>query len=163
MKRFLHFFLIATAFLIASVSHAQAPVGKNDGATVSGAEKVQALKVAFLTKRLELTPAEAQVFWPIYNEYQERRDNLRKQAQEDRKKVREQSDKLTEEELRKLADAEMEFRKNDVALQAEMHEKLKKVLPARKLALLYVAEEDFKKELIRLLSEDNNATNAGAK
>ncbi len=161
MKRFLHIFWIVATLLMASEVYAQAPAGKNDGPSASGTEKVQALKVAFITKRLSLTPAEAQVFWPIYNEYQEKRDNLRKQAQEDRKKVREQADKLTDEELQKLADSEIEFRKNDVALQAEMHEKLKKILPARKLALLYVAEEDFKKELIRLLSEDNATTNPG--
>lgn len=121
----------------------------------TGAERVQALRVAFITKRLDLTPAEAQVFWPVYNEYQDKRDALRRQAQENRRKIREQADQLTPEELTRLADEEIKFREQDVQLQAELHTKLKTILPPRKLALLYVAEEEFKKELVKLATEDN--------
>ena len=33
------------------------------------AEKIQALKIAFITNKLQLTPAEAQKFWPVYDQY----------------------------------------------------------------------------------------------
>ena len=56
---------------------AQTPGG--DKPTPSGAERVQALKVAFITKALNLTSAEAEKFWPIYNEFQDKRDVVRKQ------------------------------------------------------------------------------------
>lgn len=36
----------------------------------SKAEKIQALKIAFITQKLQLTPDEAQKFWPVYNQYQ---------------------------------------------------------------------------------------------
>ncbi|MCU0435105.1 MAG: hypothetical protein MUC87_16725 [Bacteroidia bacterium] len=147
MKRILYILLM----LIASHTlHAQtAP-------TQSGAERVQALRVAFLTQRLALTPAEAQVFWPVYNEYQDKRDALRKQAAENRRKIREQAEQLSSEELTRLADEEIRFREEDVKLQAELHAKLKTILPAKKLALLYVAEEEFKKELVKQVTEDNS-------
>lgn len=32
-------------------------------------ERLEALKVAFLTKKLNLSSEEAQKFWPVYNEY----------------------------------------------------------------------------------------------
>jgi RecB family endonuclease NucS len=32
-------------------------------------QDIEALKVAFLSKQLDLTPEEAQQFWPVYNEY----------------------------------------------------------------------------------------------
>lgn len=32
-------------------------------------EKIQSLKIAFITQKLQLTPDEAQKFWPVYNEY----------------------------------------------------------------------------------------------
>jgi hypothetical protein len=35
----------------------------------SGGNRIEALKIAFLTKRLNLSPEEAQNFWPIYNNY----------------------------------------------------------------------------------------------
>lgn len=31
--------------------------------------RIEALKIAYLTKKLDLSPAEAQKFWPIYNDY----------------------------------------------------------------------------------------------
>jgi hypothetical protein len=34
-----------------------------------GGPGLQALKIAFITKRLNLTPQEAERFWPIYNQY----------------------------------------------------------------------------------------------
>jgi NADH dehydrogenase/NADH:ubiquinone oxidoreductase subunit G len=133
---------------------AQGPAG-GDKPTQSGKERVQALKVAFITQRLNLTSEEAEKFWPIYNEYQDKREAVRQQLAENRKKINEQSETLTPEELMKLADQEMTLRQQDLDLQKEMHEKLKKVLPAKKLALLYVAEEEFKKELLTMLKNDN--------
>lgn len=32
-------------------------------------EKIQALEIAFISRKLNLTPDEAQKFWPVYNEY----------------------------------------------------------------------------------------------
>jgi len=34
------------------------------------AERIEALKIAFITNKLQLTPAEAQKFWPVYNRYE---------------------------------------------------------------------------------------------
>jgi hypothetical protein len=39
--------------------------GKNDGS------RIEALKIAYLTKKLNLSTEEAQKFWPIYNKYSE--------------------------------------------------------------------------------------------
>lgn len=159
MKRFLLILTTLLAFLAADLAAqpgGRGPKGRPDSTqTASGAERVQALKVAFITKRLNLTPAEAEKFWPVYNEYQDQREVVRRQQQENRRKVREQADQLSPEELLRLADEEMVLRRKDLDLQQEMHDKLKKVLPAKKLAQLYVAEEDFKKELLRILTEDN--------
>lgn len=152
MKRIIHLLLFFLAFLANDLAAQQ----KRDSTrTAAGAERVQALKVAFITDRLALTPAEAEKFWPIYNEYQDKRDVIRKQLQEDYRKIREQSGQLSDEELTRLSDEIISLRQQDVALQAEMNEKLKTVLPAKKLALLYVAEEEFKKKLVEIITQDN--------
>src|SRR5665213_819011 len=39
-------------------------------------EKIQALKVAFITQKLQLSPDEAQRFWPVYDQYQNEIRNL---------------------------------------------------------------------------------------
>lgn len=157
MKKYLLILITSLAFLAGGLSaqNGKPPKGKPDSTqTRAGAERVQALKIAYITKRLSLTSAEAEKFWPIYNEYSDKREVVRKQLQADYKMVREHSDSLSDAELIRLSDEEVALKQKDVQLQAEMHEKLKKVLPPKKLALLYVAEEDFKKELLRILTED---------
>lgn len=34
-----------------------------------GGGKLEAIKIAYITQQLNLTPAEAQRFWPVYNSY----------------------------------------------------------------------------------------------
>jgi hypothetical protein len=61
MKKIL---LIMVLFLgVAGVSVAQDEDGKKDGG------RLEAMKIAYLTNKLNLSTEEAQKFWPIYNEY----------------------------------------------------------------------------------------------
>jgi Spy/CpxP family protein refolding chaperone len=46
-------------------------------------EELEALRIAFISKQLELTPAEAEKFWPVYNSYQ---GDLRKMVRENQEK-----------------------------------------------------------------------------
>ena len=55
-------FLTVSFFAKAQEEQPQVPDEKQQ-------EKIEALKVAFITKELDLTPDEAQKFWPIYNQY----------------------------------------------------------------------------------------------
>lgn len=60
MKQFL---LIAALFLgVTAISVAQDD-NPNDGG------RIEAMKIAYLTKKLNLSTDEAQKFWPIYNKY----------------------------------------------------------------------------------------------
>ncbi|MFT3846670.1 MAG: hypothetical protein QM725_16540 [Lacibacter sp.] len=62
MKRLftiLIFFVAATGF---SFAQEQQPEPNQE-------KKIQALEIAFISRKLDLTPDEAQKFWPVYNEY----------------------------------------------------------------------------------------------
>lgn len=158
MKRILLILTIIFAFLANGLSAQTGSSSKgipDSTQSATGAERVQALKVAFITKALNLTSDEAEKFWPIYNLYQDKREAARKQLQLDYKKIKEQADKLSPEEFQKLDEEIVALKVQDAALVSEMNDKLKAVLPPKKLAQLYVAEEDFKKELIKILTEDN--------
>jgi len=61
-------------------------------------EKVEALKRSYFSEKLELTPAEAEKFWPIYNEFSKKEDALRKAGKGDKKKGEEP--KLSEKEAK---------------------------------------------------------------
>jgi len=32
-------------------------------------EKIESFRIAYFTEKLDLSPAEAETFWPLYNEY----------------------------------------------------------------------------------------------
>ena len=49
-----------------AISFAQPPEDDNNK---EKREQIQAQKIAFISTQLELTPDEAQKFWPIYNRY----------------------------------------------------------------------------------------------
>ena len=68
MKKYL---LIISVFF-GSLSFAYAQNGNGQRA-----EKIQELKIAFITQKLNLTPAEAEKFWPVYNEYNTEIKNIR--------------------------------------------------------------------------------------
>ena len=63
-------------------------------------EKIEVQKIAFITKQLDLTPEEAQKFWPVYNQFSDARKQLHKQHKENRKDI----DNLSDSEIEKLID-----------------------------------------------------------
>ena len=69
-------FLLIISFLGLGLGvFAQDEQPKNDGG------RIEALKIAFITKKLNLSTDEAQKFWPIYNKYM---DEVRKAHQDAR-------------------------------------------------------------------------------
>lgn len=111
-------------------------------------EQMEARRVAFITRELSLTPAEAQDFWPVYNEYHDKRKAMMFRHQQQRQQV-DDLDELSEEELLRIADAEILNMEEMTALRREYHEKFKKVLPLRKVIELYETERNFNRFLLR--------------
>ena len=50
--------------------------------------RIDALKIAYITKKLELNPEEAQRFWPIYNQYMVEIKSARQQYQGDKDELK---------------------------------------------------------------------------
>jgi hypothetical protein len=116
-------------------------------------EKVEAMRIAFITQKLDLTPDEAQKFWPVYNEFQKKRDELHKSRRQDIKGAKENIDSLSDKQVEALVDGEMAFRQKNLDLEKEYHSKFKSVLPIRKVAKLYRAEDMFTHRLLEQISD----------
>jgi hypothetical protein len=52
----------------------QAPQGPPQG---NKEDRIEALRIAYISQQLNLTPPEAQKFWPVYNDYKENLKTLR--------------------------------------------------------------------------------------
>lgn len=119
-------------------------------------ERIKLLKIAFITERLDLSSKEAQVFWPIYNEYQENREALRQRERSQiRSKIRD-SENLTEKEANELLRQYLKFEEEEEELDKNFIQKVTKVISAKKTLLLLRSEEEFKRQLIKQYRNKNS-------
>ena len=116
-------------------------------------EQVETMKIGFITQRLNLESEEAKVFWPVYTKYQDELEALRKTRRENLGNPK-NFDSLSEKEIEKAVDSELTFRQSELDLLKKYHSQFKQVLPIKKVAMLYRAEEDFKRELLDRLKEN---------
>jgi len=112
-------------------------------------EKIKSLKVAFITEKLDLSSKEAQVFWPVYNDYQEKREALRQKERTEIKGEIKEANDLSEKDAKKLLEKYISFEEEEEALDKAFLEKVSKVISAKKTLLLLRAEGEFKRELIK--------------
>jgi hypothetical protein len=138
MKKFI--FLVITSLIFQQLAIAQN--GERRG------ERIKAYRVAVFTEQLNLTADEAQVFWPIYNEYTDSKEALQDQYMP-AKKLEDMSDAELEAQL--LRHFEKEQRELD--LEKDMISKLRKVLPLRKIVRIPSAERQFREALFKKLQE----------
>jgi Spy/CpxP family protein refolding chaperone len=111
----------------------------------SKAREIEAIKIGYITRRLELTPEESQKFWPIYNQYQKELSLLNQQ----KRQARSQNEASPE----KLVDDDFNFDTKVLDLKKKYRLRYAEALSAEKVKRLYVAERDFREELIKQLRE----------
>lgn len=112
-------------------------------------EKIKSLKVAFITERLELNSKEAQQFWPVYNKYEENREELRQKHRTQIKSKLREATALTEKEAEDLLNRHISFEDEEEKLDKVFLKEISKVISARKTLLLLQSEDDFKRQLIK--------------
>jgi hypothetical protein len=133
------YYLAAICLLILSIAHAQ-PGG-------DAKMRVESQRIAFITQRLSLTPAEAEKFWPVYNAHRDALKALRDDFE------RPDVDNLTDDEASKLIDRHLTQEQKRLDLKKQLISQLRGVLPARKIVMLHVTENAFNRELLRKAQE----------
>ena len=126
-----------------------------DGHHGGNHEKMEAQHVAYITQQLSLTPEEAKVFWPVYNEYDAKRHELRKTFRQTGDLNKPDFDKITEKEASEMLDNQIIEAQKFLDLRKEYHAKFKSVLPAVKVLKLYNSERDFQKMLMEKMHNNN--------
>lgn len=114
-------------------------------------EQIRAMKVAFLTSELDLTPSEAEKFWPLYNTYDDKQFEFRHQKMKGyfKRMQGENLDKLSEKDANALLDQIQDNEEGLYNLRKKFMTNLKEVLPSVKILKLKKAEEDFNRKLLQ--------------
>ncbi|MBN2347694.1 MAG: hypothetical protein JXJ22_02585 [Bacteroidales bacterium] len=116
--------------------------------------KIQAQKVAFFTEKLQLTPAEAEKFWPLYNNYQRQKNKITNDRNEIMQHFTRNSEFLTDVEVTDLLENYINCEKKETEMLEDFNLKLREILPERKVLKVYIAEIQFKNWLLRQLRDN---------
>ncbi len=152
MKTFRHIpsIFFAIAFMIGLTTTAAAQ--KN----TDWKEKMMSEKIAFFTTEMNLTPEEAQKFWPVYNAYCKEEDEAHRKIMKTFKELNEAiSSEKSSKEISAYLNRYLKAREDKRELSNEAAERFKKVLPDDKVARLYIAEEKFRRNQIHRLHHNH--------
>ena len=108
--------------------------------------ELKALKIGYLTKQLELTSSEAEVFWPIYNEFDKKMFELRQQKILKSRNLNIES--LSDEDALELIESMKESEKSKFEYESQLIDDLMKILPPKKIILLKKSEIEFGKQVL---------------
>lgn len=112
-------------------------------------EKIKAEKISFFTSKLDLSPAEAQAFWPIYNELEKKRFDIKRQIHEFERMPEDEFAKLSDSEIEKLTNNYIGSFEKEALLLKEYNKQFLKILPKKKVLMMYRTENEFRSHLIR--------------
>jgi len=118
-------------------------------------EKIKAHKIAFITDRLNLTPDEAEKFWPVYNENEAIMDNFHKEFRKNHKFEPEDIETMSDAEVNSFIDDQFKHEQQAFSYRKDFVEKLRGVIPPKKILMLMESEKDFKVELMKRVSGKN--------
>jgi len=107
-------------------------------------ERIKAARAAYITNRLQLTTAESEKFWPIYNEYTQKRQDL---------KIEYRTAKLRGTDEKELVDLHLKLKQQEVDLEKDYSARLLTVISAEKLSQLRDAEQEFRRLLLRQIEQ----------
>jgi len=116
-------------------------------------ERLNAYKIGFFTKRLNLTSSEAEKFWPIYNDFQAQRAKIQLEKQQLIRSFNQGEGSLNNSQLAEIGDRLIGTVVKESELAVSFHAKLKEVLPPAKVIRFYQAENQFR---LLLLNELQN-------
>ena len=99
---------------------------------------------------MNLTSAEAEKFWPVYNDYQSQRNQIQLEKLKLNRNFNQNENSLSDTQLEEMGDKYVGCLVQESNLAVEFHKKLKEVLPPAKVIMYYQAENQYK---IQLLNE----------
>lgn len=126
-----HFTILCCLFTLnltnVNAQQIQAVAKTTESPYQAGKEKIEAMRVAFITNKMALTPEEAEKFFPIYNQY-------RSDIRELHKGGKDRSNDI---------DKRIALQERELAIKKSFTEKFKAIVPEAKINLLFDAEKEF--------------------
>lgn len=114
-------------------------------------EKIDALKRSYISDKLELTVQEAEKFWPVYNEYDKKKFEIKKTINKTQRALK--SGGKTEKEVIQSIELLTSKRKEEADLDAIFLKDCLPILGTEKVIRLAGLPKEFQRELVQKIKE----------
>jgi hypothetical protein len=153
MKKF-YLLTVLLLWLMAGSLAAQPPGPANQA-------DIEALKVGFITRRLNLTADEAKTFWPVYDAYAAEMKEIKEGMRLEKRNAKKNFDLMTDKEVDDAMESMLAYKRRELDVTLKYHQEFKRVLPVRKVGQLYRAEQEFTRLLLERLQERREENGGG--
>ena len=115
-----------------------------------GKEKIRAAKVGLITNRLNLSEEQAKIFWVVFDEFDKKRSEIRKNIRQ----MTAESRNITTSDDKILSDLKevLSLKQKEVDLEKEYLSKFLKSINVRQLSELFKTEQLFNQMLVKKLN-----------
>ena len=115
-------------------------------------EKFKKERKTYFTEKLELTDEEAKAFWPLYDDFSNRKMKLVEDERNTYSYAHKNAENLSDQEIIDILKKVNKLKEDQLKLEAEYYQdKFIQALPAKKVLKLGKVEWDFRRHLMREL------------
>ena len=144
MKKF-GIFLILNFLIILSVQAQRRGIDR---------ERLEAARIAFITTRLDLSPEQAQDFWPIFNEFNEQREEKLKQIAS--LNPRSNTESISKEEAQRLIKQRFELQRELIEDEEAFVLKAATVISYQQILQLNSINREFARSIYQRQRQNRN-------
>ncbi|WP_306644095.1 Spy/CpxP family protein refolding chaperone [Sanyastnella coralliicola] len=127
-----------------------------------GGEKIEQLRIAFITEELDLTSEEAQQFWPIFNEFNDKKKEGHEQVRKTNREIS-KKENPTEADLRRLVNVRADQMRTEADLEVQFMEDVLAILGPERTFQLIEAERKFKREVMQRIQDKRRGGGPGGR
>jgi hypothetical protein len=114
-------------------------------------EKINNLRIAYLTEKLGLSSDQAEKFWPVYREFSQERMKLRNEIKEAQRGI--DPNNPDPKKQQELIDLSLKVKQREVDLEKDYSGRLLKVISAQQVLNLRKAEQEFRAMMINQIQQ----------
>lgn len=144
MKKF-GIFLIVNLLIIISVQAQRRGIDR---------ERLEAARIAFITTRLDLSPEQAEKFWPIFNEFNEQREEKLKQIAS--LNPRSSTESISKEEAQRLIKQRFELQRELIEDEEVFVQKAATVISYQQILQLNSINREFARSIYQRQRDNRN-------
>lgn len=114
-------------------------------------ERIEAARIGLISERLGLTPEQAERFWPIYREFNQKRSEMIGEFRQAQRQVG--PDNTDPERQKELVDLGLKIKQRELDLEKDYSGRMMKVITAQQVLNLRNAEKEFQRIILNQLQQ----------